>query len=101
MGQFYSPVWLLLDGSVFILLIGCANVANLLLARLVARQRELAVRGALGASGAQLARQMLAENFMLVVIAAGLGIAIAMAGIQGAAHLGRGLLAVGRTHQRR
>jgi len=82
-GQFYNPVWLLLGGSVFILLIGCANVANLLLARLMARQRELAVRGALGASAARLVRQMLAENFLLVVMAAALGIAIAMAGIVG------------------
>ena len=82
-GQFYNPVWLLLAGSAFILLIGCANVANLLLARLVARQRELAVRGALGASARRLARQMLAENLVLVVMAALLGIAIAIAGIQG------------------
>ena len=77
-GQFYNPVWLLLGGSAFILLIGCANVANLLLARLVARQRELAVRGALGASARRLARQMLAENLVLVVMAALLGIAIAI-----------------------
>jgi putative ABC transport system permease protein len=82
-GELYSPVWLLLGGSAFILLIGCANVANLLLARLVARQRELAVRGALGASGLRLARQMLAENFLLVAMAAGLGISVAMAGILG------------------
>ncbi|HEX8799224.1 MAG TPA: FtsX-like permease family protein, partial [Terriglobales bacterium] len=67
----------------FILLIGCANVANLLLTRLVARQRELAVRGALGASSRRLARQMLAENCMLGVMAMVLGVAIAMAGIQG------------------
>jgi len=83
LGQFYNPVWLLLGGSMFILLIGCANVANLLLARLVARQRELAVRGALGASSRRLAQQMLAENCMLGVMATALGVAIAMAGIQG------------------
>src|SRR5215469_3594986 len=82
-GQFYNPLWLLIGGSAFIPLIGCANVANLLLARLVARQRELAVRGALGASAGRLARQMLAENFTLVVLAAGLGVAIAIAGLQG------------------
>ena len=82
-GQFYNPLWLLIGGSAFILLIGCANVANLLLTRLVARQRELAVRGALGANAAQLARQMLAENFSLALLAAGLGVAIAIAGIQG------------------
>jgi putative ABC transport system permease protein len=81
-GQFYNPVWLLIAGSAFVLMIGCANVANLLLARQIARQREFAVRGALGASRFRLARQMLAENCALVVMAAGLGIAIAVAGLQ-------------------
>jgi putative ABC transport system permease protein len=77
---------------VFILLIGCANVANLLLARLVARQRELAVRGALGASSIRLVRQMLAENLMLVVLAAGLGVGIAVAGIHGLRSWGQSYL---------
>jgi putative ABC transport system permease protein len=82
-GQFYNPVWLLIGGSAFILLIGCANVVNLLLARLVARQRELAVRSALGASAARLTRQMLVENSVLVTVSAVLGIAVAGWGVHG------------------
>jgi len=81
-GQFYNPVWLLIAGSAFLLMIGCANVANLLLARQIVWRREFAVRGALGASRFRLAWQMLAENFALVAMAAGLGIAIAVAGLQ-------------------
>ena len=82
-GQFYSPLWLLLGGSIFILLIGCVNVANLLLARLVARQRELAVRGALGATPGRLARQMLAENLVLLALSSTLGVGIAYFGLKG------------------
>jgi putative ABC transport system permease protein len=82
-GQFYRPVRLLIGASAFILLIGCANVANLLLARLVARRRELAVRSALGASTRRLTRQMLVENLVLVAMASALGLAIAYSGLRG------------------
>jgi putative ABC transport system permease protein len=81
-GQFYRPLWLLLGGSLFILLIGCANVANLLLARLISRQRELAVRGALGATRLRLVRQMFAENLVLLTVAASVGISIAYLGLK-------------------
>jgi len=88
-GQFYRPLWLLLGGSIFILLIACANVANLLLARLIARQRELAVRGALGATRARLAWQMFAENVVLLALATGVGASIAYLGLKGLQTWGR------------
>jgi predicted permease len=76
-GPVRTPLLVLLGAALFVLLIGCGNVANLVLARGVARQRELAVRSALGASRARLVRQLLAESIALAAIAALLGSALA------------------------
>src|ERR1700730_2653645 len=76
------PAILALMGAViFLLLIACANVANLLLVRASLRERELAVRAAIGASWWHLARQMLGEAFLLAAIGAIAGLALAWLGI--------------------
>jgi len=76
------PLYTLMAGVGLLLLIICGNVANLLLARAIARQREMSVRLAIGAERWRLVRQLLTENLMLALCGAGAGLAVAWYGSQ-------------------
>jgi macrolide transport system ATP-binding/permease protein len=81
--QFSRPLVVLMTIVGFVLLIGCANVANLLMARAVARRKEMAMRHALGATSSRLFRQMIVESIVLSLLGGAAGLAIAHWGTTG------------------